>query len=396
MEQRSRVTKPLSKRKRVQSKTDCGALDSSAIFNMSQTITNPSGTGMRPSVSFSSSQDLNPFSVISHQHQPFHFQQQPQPGMTLYPPPPTSFNSPPPWMADLINKIDNLTLKMKSVDDIKSSVISIDSKLTNMKSVVDGLVKRVDDVESSQQFISASFEKNKYDVTSIADEITQLRDVNKNVTYQLEYLQCESLRDNLMFFGVEEEEEGEDCVDIIKNICSSSLEIRDPVGISSAFRMGKKITSSRMKGLNRKPRPIVAKFLIRQQRDTVRKNSPKLKESTISIAEHFPKSIHEKRKLLFPMYKKAKDEGKEASLIKDKLFIDGEQTVVKSNNVRKHARRESDNRSSDTQSGPMSSGANKKTGNPSRSLEQREPPANTSPSTGSRFEVLADVHMNAD
>lgn len=84
-----------------------------------------------------------------------------------------------------------------------------------MKSVVDGLVKRVDDVESSQQFISASFEKNKSDVTSIADEITQLRDVNKNVTYQLEYLQCESLRDNLMFFGVEKEE-GEDCVDIIK------------------------------------------------------------------------------------------------------------------------------------------------------------------------------------
>lgn len=294
-------------------------------------------------------------------------------------------------MDDLINKIDNITLKMKSVDDIKSSVISIDSKLTNMKSVVDGLVKRVEDVESSQQFISASFEKNKSDVTSIADEITQLRDV----TDQLEYLQCESLRDNLMFFGVEKEE-GEDCVDIIKNICSSSLEIRDPVGISSAFRMGKKITSSRMKGLNRKPRPIVAKFLIRQQRDTVRKNSPKLKEFTISIAEHFLKSIHEKRKLLFPMYKKAKDEGKKASLIKDKLFIDGEQTVVKSNNVRKHARRESDNRSSDTPSGPMSSGANKKTGNPSRSLEQREPPANTSPSTGSRFEVLADVHMNAD
>ena len=144
-------------------------------------------------------------------------------------------------MDDLINKIDNITLKMKSVDDIKSSVISIDSKLTNMKSVVDGLVKRVDDVESSQQFISASFEKNKSDVTSIADEITLLRDVNKNVTDQLEYLQCESLRANLMFFGVEEEEEeGEDCVDIIKNICSSSLEIRDPVGISSAFRMGKK------------------------------------------------------------------------------------------------------------------------------------------------------------
>ncbi|CAG2187071.1 unnamed protein product [Mytilus edulis] len=44
---------------------------------------------------------------------------------------------------------------MNSVDEIKSSVISIDSKLTKMGSVVDGLVKRVDKVENSQQFISA-------------------------------------------------------------------------------------------------------------------------------------------------------------------------------------------------------------------------------------------------
>lgn len=40
------------------------------------------------------------------------------------------------------------------------------------------------------------------------------------------------------------------------------------------------------------------------------------------------------------MYKKAKEAGKRVSLIKDKLFIDGEQTVVKSNKLVKIARRD--------------------------------------------------------
>ncbi|VDI47039.1 Hypothetical predicted protein [Mytilus galloprovincialis] len=130
---------------------------------------------------------------------------------------------------------------MDSVDEIKSSVISIDSKLTKMRSVVDGLVKRVEVVENSQQFISAGFEQNKSDMAVIADDITSLRVVNRSMVDQLEQLQCENLRDNLMFFGIEEEE-GEDCIDCIRSICALSLEIREPIEIASAFRMGKKFT----------------------------------------------------------------------------------------------------------------------------------------------------------
>ncbi|CAG2219170.1 unnamed protein product [Mytilus edulis] len=197
------------------------------------------------------------------------------------------------------------------------------SSLTKKGSVVDGLVKRVEDVENSQQFISAGFEQNKSDMAVIADDITSLRVVNRGMVDQLEQLQCENLRDNLMFFGIEEEE-GEDCIDCIRSICALSLEIREPIEIASAFRMGKKFVSKSTRTV-RKPRPIIVK---RQQRDTVRQNSRKLKESTISISEQFPKAIHEKRKLLFPVYKKAKEAGKRVSFNKDKLFIDGEQTVV--------------------------------------------------------------------
>ena len=156
-------------------------------------------------------------------------------------------------------------------------------------------------------------------------------EVNKNLSEQLETLQNDSLKNNLMFFGAEEEG-GEDCIGIIKNICSTFLDIGDDISISSAFRLGKKPTPTLVnkgKQQNRRPRPIVIKFVYRQQRDYVRKNLHKLKDTPISISEHFPKSIHDKRKLLFPIYKKAKDEGKKATLIRDKLYIDGEQTLVK-------------------------------------------------------------------
>ncbi|VDI17081.1 Hypothetical predicted protein [Mytilus galloprovincialis] len=369
MEHKRRVTKPQPKRKRVQSKTDCGAFDSSAIFNMSQTITNSSGGNVMPTVNFASSQDANPFSIMS-QHYPS--QHASHTGMNLYPLLLHRSAVPPPWMSDLINKIDNLLLRMNSVDEIKSSVISIDSKLTKMGSVVDGLVKRVEVVENSQQFISAGFEQNKSDMAVIADDITSLRVVNRSMVDQLEQLQCENLRDNLMFFGIEEEE-GED---------------------SSAFRMGKKFVSKSTR-IVRKPRPIIVKFIKRQQRDTVRQNSRKLKESTISISEQFPKAIHEKRKLLFPVYKKAKEAGKQVSFNKDKLFIDGEQTVVKSNELVKITRRDqSGDRMSDTSSGPGFSVA-KKTPSVS-SIKPSKSSVSDGSSSGSRFEVLADMHTGPD
>ncbi|VDI01281.1 Hypothetical predicted protein [Mytilus galloprovincialis] len=154
--------------------------------------------------------------------------------------------------------------------------------------------------------------------------------------------------------------------------------------------MGNKFVSKSTQNV-RKPRPIIVKFIKRQQRDTVLQISRKLKESTISISEQFPKAIHEKRKLLFPVYQKAKEAGKRVSFNKDKLFIDGEQTVVKSNKLAKITRRDqSGDRMSDTASGPGFSVAEK---TPSvSSIKPSKSSVSDGSSSGSRFEVLADMH----
>ena len=73
-----------------------------------------------------------------------------------------------------MSKIDNLTLKMNCVDEIKTSVNNIDSKLSILDVVVGNLVKRVGDMEDSQHFISESFEKNRADVANISEEVKKI------------------------------------------------------------------------------------------------------------------------------------------------------------------------------------------------------------------------------
>ena len=69
-----------------------------------------------------------------------------------------------------------------------------------------------------------------------------------------------------------------------------------------------------------KPRPIVAKFLRYQDEEYIRKSAYLLKGTKIEIADQFPKKIAEARKKLYPVMKKAKNEGNTVKLIKDKLL----------------------------------------------------------------------------
>lgn len=68
--------------------------------------------------------------------------------------------SPPQWATELLSKFEAMSVKMNSIDEIKSAVSSVDFKLSEMKGDMKKLSKRVLDVETSQNFISKSFDKN--------------------------------------------------------------------------------------------------------------------------------------------------------------------------------------------------------------------------------------------
>ncbi|VDI04315.1 Hypothetical predicted protein [Mytilus galloprovincialis] len=264
--------------------------------------------------------------------------------------------NPPLWATDLMSKFDALSVKMNGIDDIKSYVTNIDQKVTDMQSDMVHLSKRVNEVENSQSFISKSFEENikmhektnkkvetdlkklTYDFASLRKEFNSMKTESKNLAESkenlnkiakanerlnsdLETIQRESMRDNLLFHGIKEVTE-EKCADLVKHVCENNLAIHDDLCIKAAFRLGKKAEPSNEHDIgHERSRPILVKFNDRQKRDGIRKNSYKLKGESISITDQYPKSVVDKRKSLIPLLKKAREADVKAVLIRDKLVI---------------------------------------------------------------------------
>ena len=76
--------------------------------------------------------------------------------------------------------------------------------------------------------------------------------------------------------------------------------------------------------INGKTRPIVAQFVLYPDRERVRKAGSVLREanSKYGVSQRFPKEIQDRRKALVPIMKQARNEGKDAYIVVDKLYID--------------------------------------------------------------------------
>ena len=70
-----------------------------------------------------------------------------------------------------------------------------------------------------------------------------------------------------------------------------------------------------------KIRPIVAKFMYYPDREQVRKSSFRLKDTTYGIVEQFPRDVMDTRRKLIPIMLKVRQEGKDAFIRVDKLYI---------------------------------------------------------------------------
>ncbi len=70
-------------------------------------------------------------------------------------------------------------------------------------------------------------------------------------------------------------------------------------------------------------RPIIVKLLKYADREAIWQRRKYLKDSGVTMSEDFPGEIDKKRKMLFPIMKAAQKDGQRASLVIDKLMING-------------------------------------------------------------------------
>ncbi|CAG2191784.1 unnamed protein product [Mytilus edulis] len=172
------------------------------------------------------------------------------------------------------------------------------------------------------EFVNTSFEVSKTErenLKSTVDEIqinngeivTHLDDIRRNLNHLTERhldLQTRSMRENLVF---------------------SELKMETTVDFHRAHRFGKE-TEFRDKKDGRliKTRPIVCRFKNFKDREIVRTSAKELKGTHYGIQEQFPKEINDKRKMLWPYFKQAREDKKKAYLKRDKLFIDGNEFIL--------------------------------------------------------------------
>ena len=110
-----------------------------------------------------------------------------------------------------------------------------------------------------------------------------LEEQNFILTNRVIDLQARPMRDNLIFYNLEEKAD-ENVTEVIHNLIESRLKVENAktIKIDRCHRMGKKRQGS-------KPRAIVVKFNYFPDKQRILANAKKLKGSGIAISEHFPR-----------------------------------------------------------------------------------------------------------
>ena len=234
-------------------------------------------------------------------------QSQPQP-FSMQSPPPSQFGfgyqppaAPPPWAAKLLEDMEQLKLKFDKIDKIEKTVNSINSKVSDLEVKMQTLESRLSDNEKSCQFISNMNEQNQKAIQTNKDELKNvkkrcnevekdtksIKSSNQKLESKVDDLESRSMRENLMFYGIKEEGDNENCEDLVKNVCNDTLKITTAHQLlfDRAHRVGRK------SGV--KARPIVVKFHYYHERELVRNRSfeyaDALKTAKLGVGAQLPK-----------------------------------------------------------------------------------------------------------
>ena len=168
--------------------------------------------------------------------------------------------------------------------EFKSDVEKIEHE---MKEITQGLNSAQGDVEMLKEKIDKDSKETTTELDALRSKVVDLElrlnaEIENNVR-----LEQYTRRENLRFNNINETD-GEDCKAIIYNIIDNDLGIgKDGIRFHAVHRVGKKA--------ERRCRPIIARFVSREDRDKVWKNRSKIKNSgnhtDAYITEDFAKKL---------------------------------------------------------------------------------------------------------
>jgi hypothetical protein len=242
--------------------------------------------------------------------------------------PPQTFQTPS-WIQDLVGSIDQIKQDQHIIKIKLDKLDQIDAKMASLERNVKSIDNRVATVEKSTQFLSDCHDEDrktmkdtKETVAAMKAEIDQiqlLRRDNGELRESIIDLQARSMRDNLLFFGLPEENE-ENCARTVTAFCKDKLDIAeaDDIKFDRAHRLGAK-----RQGNGVRPRPIVVKLNSYTDKETIKSKGPLLRGTNFGVRDQYPREIVSRRNELYPIMRRERERGKNCRLVRDKLYIDG-------------------------------------------------------------------------
>ena len=158
-------------------------------------------------------------------------------------------------------------------------------------------------------------------VNALNSEMGKLQDRIKLLEYRSIDIETRSRRNNLIFRGLQENNDIENCEEIIKAMISEKLNINtENMYIQRAHRLGtlqRRGQIWRTEAHSRatpKPRPIIVCFRDYQDIEKILANVHLLKNSNIGIHRDYPKEIVDARSELWPLFKSEREQNPRAKV----------------------------------------------------------------------------------
>lgn len=207
------------------------------------------------------------------------------------------------------SKLDSLESFVRNVD---AKVNALNTKVETLESKITGAAKSIEELDKGMAFLNSDVERLK----KLEQDCSALRQ-------EILYMGVYQRRENLRFYGIEEDPEGaEDTRQVLTDFLMSELGIDDANEIE--FQRIHRIGPFNQEAS--KPRQIIARFLRYPDRERVMSNARRLKGKGFGISADLPKEIVDRRKKVLPDFFAAKKAGKSAYFSRtepDKLFIEG-------------------------------------------------------------------------
>ena len=234
--------------------------------------------------------------------------------------------------SNLHSQIAQLTHEFKEeINGVKNSLKEFEKSLNSAWAFIEDLQQESKAFKDSKGSHKKMLDEQASEILRLKSELIKVKAENDKLTSSLKETQENLIalenytrRENLRLMNIPESK-NENCTDIVYDIIENDLNINpEEIRFHAVHRVGK--PHARDDGTTPRPRPIIARFVVREDRDTVFSVKNRLKSSyrysDAYITQDFARAIQQERKTLIQAMFAAKKKGRDAKVINRKLSID--------------------------------------------------------------------------